>query len=1222
MHKLPLKRWMPLAAGFVPLLCSPWAAGQPQPAPAEYLSDHPELILSASQAWGELGWNTAAHQPGQAGSPLQIGDQTYPKGLGHHANGIIEVLPEGQYTSFDAEVALQPCGGGGSVIFRVFVDGERRFDSGIMRATNAPKPLHVDLAGAQELRLEANDAGDGITCDMANWVNARLTPAAAAARPEVKPDVDIAPFARVVTWDPNRTDGARASRIEEFRAEDLFLESNVSPSPDGTYQVPVSTNGLGCIGLQWLNRRALRQLALEFPAGARVPATNAVQLQGWFGESAWQGDWKPLAGEVQVTGNRLVFRLSPKAGTVQTQKIRWVFPASGKTVVRRLYASTRSRWQTVKLIVEAEKRARGELIVYNGELTTDRSSRSEEALTEKPNPQDSLPNMLYVDLTHPLHFTIRSSRPSMFKSDPTVLQFRLPTGSFGVAVEDVLTNECVYLPDYGMFITRDPAPITLADYKRKIAGRKTILQQVRELPDQTLAQAMDRTHHDAQREGPVMLSLACDNAKFVLEHDGTLRFQTKTNLVEDWFATAGAIQPQFGEGEAGALTRSLDGGWLPIPIITTQNKGVLYCQRTFVAPCDEPGNNPTRLNRLSVCVAEFTLTNTLAEPTSASLSLNFSAESRQKLAATLERCAGGYSAGGDAGPFALAVTDGVGSLAVTADGSVLKLNGTLPPHASASFAVLLPAQRIDLSALPTPARLRAESERYWNAVLAPAMQVETPDPLLNHVIRSSQVRCLIAARNEADGARIAPWIAAMSYGPLESEANSVIRGMDFMGHGEFARRGLDFFIHRYNTNGFLTTGYTTFGTAWHLWTLGEHYQLYRDTNWLSRVAPDVERVTEWIARQMEKTKGQGPEYGLMPPGVLADWNSFAYHYAMNAYYFAALREVGSALSDLSTSNSSRGREALADIAVLRASLSALTHAAELRANILRAYRWTQSQAPALPLRNGTWIPHYPSQVHSPGKLADFFPGQDGGRSWCYDVEIGAHQLIPTGVLDPRDREVERMLDHMEDVQFLADGWFDYPAAMNEKDWFNLGGFSKVQPYYTRNCEVYALRDDVKPFVRSYFNTLAAMLNPEVLTFWEHFHHSGAWDKTHETGYFLHQTRTMLVTERGDQLWLAPFVTCNWLKEGQALSVSNAPTRFGPVSYRIESHLADGFIRATINPPTRQPPARIVLRLRNPDDSPIRSVRLNGKPHRDFDKASGLVRLKSAGQALNLEVRFR
>jgi len=231
------------------------------------------------------------------------------------------------------------------------------------------------------------------------------------------------------------------------------------------------------------------------------------------------------------------------------------------------------------------------------------------------------------------------------------------------------------------------------------------------------------------------------------------------------------------------------------------------------------------------------------------------------------------------------------------------------------------------------------------------------------------------------------------------------------------------------------------------------------------------------------------------------------------------------------------------------------YAAELRQNILLAYSWTQSQAPALPLRCGGWIPHYPSQVHSPGRLAEFFPGHDAGRSWCYDVELGAHQLVPTSVLAPFDPEVTRMLEHMEDVQFLADGWFDYPAKANEADWFNLGGFSKVQPYYTRNCEIYALRDDIKPFIRSYFNNLAAMLNPEVLTFWEHFRHSGAWDKTHETGYFLHQTRTMLVTERDRELWLAPLVTSNWFGSGMVLAVSNAPTRFGAVTYRIQSTLA-------------------------------------------------------------------
>jgi hypothetical protein len=51
------------------------------------------------------------------------------------------------------------------------------------------------------------------------------------------------------------------------------------------------------------------------------------------------------------------------------------------------------------------------------------------------------------------------------------------------------------------------------------------------------------------------------------------------------------------------------------------------------------------------------------------------------------------------------------------------------------------------------------------------------------------------------------------------------------------------------------------------------------------------------------------------------------------------------------------------------------------------------------------------------------------------------------------------------------------------------------------------------------------------------------------------------------------------------------------------------------------PNRIVLRLRHPEGSQIRSVRVNGKQHRDFDKAAGLVRLKAAGQTLTLQVLY-
>ncbi len=1177
------------------------------PADAEYLSDSPGLMISTTQSWGVMGLNGAAHKPGKPGEPMRIGSKSYAKGIGHHAKGSLTVLLDGAYASFDAEVGLQPCGSGGSVIFRVFVDGQQRFDSGVMRASDAPKPVRVPLDGAAELRLEVGDAGDGITCDSANWADARFTHASGAARQTAQPAVDIARFARVATWDPNRKEGCRAKRTEEFLAEDVFLETDLAPNAGGAYSVPVATNGLGCVGLQWLNQRLLRELSLQFADPSQMPAPDAVRVEQWIGESAWQGQWVSMAGEMSVVGERLVFRpklSAKKMGDSLTRKVRWILPVTAKpVVVRGLSAFSRAGWAEVKLVVQADqpaKDARGELSICNGE-----------AVGEAPT---------QWELSQPLHLTVRYSRSTSLKTDPTVLQFRLPTGAFGVAVQDVLTNDCVYLPEHGLFVARDPAPVSLADYKKKVAAQKTVLQHVREMPDQTREQALKKTHHDFQENGPVMLSLAGDNTKFIVSREGNVRFrpvslpQAALAINADhsqWIPAVGEMRPQFGRGAPDKRTRRLDGGWLPVPVITVEKDGIVWRQRTFVAPRDNAGSQPARLNRPSVCVTEFTLTNTKSSAANASLALSFLAKSGEMKPAQLAPCARGFTVSSENIPTGLIVTDAAAPLQAQAKNEVLLLSGTLPAGASARCVVYLASEPGDLSALADADRLRAEVEAYWKAVLAPATQIETPDEWLNNLIRSSQVRCLIATRNEADGARFAPWIAAMVYGPLESEAHSIIRGMDLLGHGDFARRSLDFFIHRYNSNGFLTTGYTTFGTPWHLWTLGEHYQLNRDTDWLRRVTPEITRVSQWSMRQIEKTKkldahGQPlPESGLMPPGVLADWNAFAYHFCMSAYYHAALREVGTALSDIQDPQGAVFTQA----------------AAELRANLLRAYQWTQARSPAVPLRNGAWVPFYPSQLHSPGKLADFFPGQDDGRSWAYDVEVGAHQLVAAGVFDAQDREVERMMDHMEDVQFLDEGWFDYPAVTNHADWFNLGGFSKVQPYYTRNGEIYALRDDVKPFIRSYFNSLASLVNLEVLTFWEHFHGTAAWDKTHETGYFLQQTRFMLVMEHGDELRLAPLITSNWMKDGLGVAVANAPTRFGPVSYRLTSRVKDSVIEARIEPPVRSAPKAIVLRLRHPDGKAMRAVTVNGKPHTDFDASKEIVRLPASQGPIRIIAEF-
>lgn len=1168
-----------------------------------YLSDTPDAIAFSAQGWGELGIDCAAHSA-KPGLPLRIGDSNYAKGIGTHAPGEMLVELDGGYTAFKASVGLQwQDSEAGSVVFKALVDGRELFNSGVMRKHDPAKPVNISLAGAGELRLVVTDAGDGMICDCANWADAALIPDPSVARPVPDEGVDIAQFARVQTWDPARMDGARNSRTEEFKAEDLFLGTEVAPL-DGVYTVPKYKDGTGCVGMEWLERRRVRRLALTFQSAA--PPADGAQVQYWVmanagvtkGGSTWQGRWEPLPGRLSAEGNRWLYDIdwkgNPNAGS-GTLKIRWILAASAADVkLTKLSAYSDSRWTTTDVVFQTDGPVSGkqaEIEMYNGEFLG----------------KDGPALRTTWDMASPLKLKVRYSKPKPWKNDRTVIRIKLPNGGFGVAVDDLLVNDCVYVKDFGIFATRGPAPVTLAQYKKSIAGRKTILEQVREMPDQTLEQAIKSLHRPEANLGPTLLSLACDNHKFLQRRTGEIDFEQSPEIINcvDHCPTSQyscSLRVEVGSGKREKVTRSLAEGWMPIPTITVDESGVLYHQRTFVAPCDKqplPTDAPAWPNRKPLCVSEFTIENTEPKPRQVSLRLTLLTDVATNTLADIEALPGGASFSnkgkllarvdaGDAFPLVASIKDGA-----------FIVTGTLAGKSRAGITAQIPgweAMAPELSSLGDISSLLAATQSYWKRIMAPAMQIDIPDALLANVIRASQVHCLLAARNEA-GKWVAPWIGSMNYGPLESEAHSVIRGMMFMGQTDYARRSLEFFIKRYNAQGFLTTGYTTMGTGWHLWTLGEYYALTHDPDWMKRNAPEIDRVCRWVISQRAmtmKTDSLGnrlPEYGLMPPGLAADWDVFAYYAYLNGYYAAGLREAGAALADAGC----------ADAAVIR------ENGIELSREILRAFHWTQSLAPVFKLRDGTWVPEYPTHVYCPAPVGDFYVGEDVGRSWCYDVEIGAHHLIPMGVMDPSSKDADWMLDHMEDVQFLKAGWNYYPEDEVQKDWFNMGGFARVQPYYARVAEAYALRDDVKPFIRSYFNALVTLLNAEDLSLWEHFF-NGAFNKTHETGGFLHQTRTMLLTERGDQLWLAPFVTGNWLRDGMTVGVGNAPSRFGMVSYKITSHVNEGYIEATIDPPTRQSPRQIVLRLRHPDGKRIKSVTVNGVAHADFDPARECITL--------------
>jgi alpha-galactosidase len=108
-------------------------------------------------------------------TPLSLRGTTYPKGLGTDApSSIIYRLAQKCHT-FTAAVGVDDAaGGGGSVVFQVWSDGEKLFDSGIVTGQSPVQNVNVTLDGKRRLMLVTTNGGDGNGLDRADWAGAQV----------------------------------------------------------------------------------------------------------------------------------------------------------------------------------------------------------------------------------------------------------------------------------------------------------------------------------------------------------------------------------------------------------------------------------------------------------------------------------------------------------------------------------------------------------------------------------------------------------------------------------------------------------------------------------------------------------------------------------------------------------------------------------------------------------------------------------------------------------------------------------------------------------------------------------------------------------------------------------------------------------------------------------------------------------------------------------------
>jgi len=133
---------------------------------------------------------------------FRLGGVTYPHAVPLSSDGDLAIDLGGGATRFVSMIgvddgpppqaqgapppAAQPPG---SVVFGVWVDGKKAFESDVMKRGDAPKLVSVDLTDAKKLVLAVVDANDGTAGDNADWAGGVIIMKPGSQQPHVAPAV-------------------------------------------------------------------------------------------------------------------------------------------------------------------------------------------------------------------------------------------------------------------------------------------------------------------------------------------------------------------------------------------------------------------------------------------------------------------------------------------------------------------------------------------------------------------------------------------------------------------------------------------------------------------------------------------------------------------------------------------------------------------------------------------------------------------------------------------------------------------------------------------------------------------------------------------------------------------------------------------------------------------------------------------------------------------------
>lgn len=258
------------------------------------------------------------------GGTITLDTIAYPRGLGVHApSEVVYNLAGACSGSFISDVGIDDeVGNRGSVVFQVYLDGVKAYDSGMVRGADARRRASVSVAGRQQMRLVVTDGGDNPDFDHADWAGARVTGCGTAQPAVVIANLQVADNANAGGWSVQGN-----------------LQPNNQVYGDRAYTFVAIPGNL--VGAQWIRAANSSKAYTGTPLASftlNAAADIYIALDNRTGVPTWVDDtWTDTAADITTreTNNVIqtfsVFRKRFNAGTVMLGP--WNAPTSIYTVI-------------------------------------------------------------------------------------------------------------------------------------------------------------------------------------------------------------------------------------------------------------------------------------------------------------------------------------------------------------------------------------------------------------------------------------------------------------------------------------------------------------------------------------------------------------------------------------------------------------------------------------------------------------------------------------------------------------------------------------------------------------------------------------------------------------------------------------------------------------------------------------------------------------------------